>query len=1188
MASGSQNMTTYLAKGLQKVLTTSATNTDNLLYINTADTNITADILGTSNSIAFTRMNTTGAYTTGHIVWLNAANIGTPFQLVIHDSSDLYFYKRYKSSGTWSAWTKMKAGTADTWTTARTLTVGGTGKSVDGSENVSWSMDDIMGTSTNAYFYRGDKTWSQTLNAMLTVNGIAVPEAATSNWVYGIKWYNSNHTLTYFPHIAHHSTGGTGSKGSISIIPFATNTTPWGGTEGLFITSDALKFNNVEVVRNSGSWDISVTGNAATANKWKTKRTLTIGGTGKDVDGSGNVSWTKAEILGSSDTTKFYRGDQSWSNTLTGNLTLTNGGIFRIDHTGQGAKTKGTAYSAFYITFKNSTNDKAYVVTPIRYVGTDGTDQYNTCVILGSDNGTTWIGAGESSNYLPGKIAYNDENLYLSADGSVKIYTSCANDGSSYSGPVTISGTTITGNLTGNVTGNCSGSSGSCTGNAATATEGKYLMNRGGNTVTIADSSWAIQITPSGHTNRATVFSQNWKQSGLTYTPSGGSATAVSDTADFKLWLSSSNTSNALQLNMQLDGRLYALGGFQGTLTGNCSGSAGSLSGGLVTNTVTSHGNLAVTTAKGSYYGINFGHNASGMSIMSINASHQGLYNQTNGQWILYYNAASNSKSIVLGNSTVNVTGGISLNLNTKVTGTLTVTSTITGNLTGNVTGNCSGSSGSCTGNAATATTADQIKGSYTSNGGQQNPNYFGTNKVGFLMMNTKVNNNTHYKDWIIMDCYSGNDVGGGVAFGVNRQALGAYIMRSAAARTSWAESAELIGTHNYTSYTVKKDGTGASGSWGISVTGSSASCTGNAVTCSRPAGFTSNGTGAAWGNTTGTSIAWWDVGNCAIDFRRDNPSTGKLSVKVDGRFYGNEGTYPTMLMNYTNNYWGMGDPDAGSGVWIRTTTAGIIPYQSGGAGSGHCGLGTSTWYFSYVYADNFYGKLNGSCTGSSSSCTGNAATASACYGPVYLNGMGTNTIYNGGTDGASGVGGALNNLVFSSWFGVSFTTSCASQTYTGKNAFSINCRNGYAYCGRMYNAVWNDYAEYRECDLLPPGTCVQENDNGHLTVSDKRLLAGVSIISDTYGFAEGETETAQTPIAVSGRVLAYTYLPREMYHAGMAVCSAPGGTVDIMTREEIRDYPDAIVGIVSEIPNYEVWGTGEVEVNGRIWIKVR
>jgi hypothetical protein len=103
----------------------------------------------------------------------------------------------------------------------------------------------------------------------------------------------------------------------------------------------------------------------------------------------------------------------------------------------------------------------------------------------------------------------------------------------------------------------------------------------------------------------------------------------------------------------------------------------------------------------------------------------------------------------------------------------------------------------SLSGTAFSVSYAPKVLGSYTSNGGQQNPNYFGTNRVRFLMMNTTVNSNSQYKDWIIMDCYSGNDVGGGVAIGVNRQSLGAYIMRSAAARTSWAESAELLGTHN-------------------------------------------------------------------------------------------------------------------------------------------------------------------------------------------------------------------------------------------------------------------------------------------------------------------------------------------------------------------------------------------------------
>jgi hypothetical protein len=42
------------------------------------------------------------------------------------------------------------------------------------------------------------------------------------------------------------------------------------------------------------------------------------------------------------------------------------------------------------------------------------------------------------------------------------------------------------------------------------------------------------------------------------------------------------------------------------------------------------------------------------------------------------------------------------------------------------------------------------------------------------------------------------------------------------------------------------------------------------------------------------------------------------------------------------------------------------------------------------------------------------------------------------------------------------------------------------------------------------------------------------------------------------------------------------------MTREEIKEYPDRIIGHVSEIPNYEYWGTGNVKVDNRIWIKIK
>ena len=143
-------------------------------------------------------------------------------------------------------------------------------------------------------------------------------------------------------------------------------------------------------------------------------------------------------------------------------------------------------------------------------------------------------------------------------------------------------------------------------------------------------------------------------------------------------------------------------------------------------------------------------------------------------------------------------------------------------------------------------------------------------------------------------------------------------------------------------------------------------------------------------------------------------------------------------------------------------------------------------------------------------------------------------------------------------------------------------------------SAVWNDYAEYRESDCQEFGRVLMEKGDDSLTVTNERLSHFAGISSDTWGFSQGETEKAKIPIAVAGRVLAYPYQDRNNYKPGDCVCAAPNGTVDIMTREEVIQWPDRIVGTVSCVPEYEEWGGGEladrdpVKVNGRIWIKVK
>lgn len=205
------------------------------------------------------------------------------------------------------------------------------------------------------------------------------------------------------------------------------------------------------------------------------------------------------------------------------------------------------------------------------------------------------------------------------------------------------------------------------------------------------------------------------------------------------------------------------------------------------------------------------------------------------------------------------------------------------------------------------------------------------------------------------------------------------------------------------------------------------------------------------------------------------------------------------------------------------------------------------------------------------------------------------NTTYSNATGSAAGLLSAGTQTIG----GVKTFSDTTASSSTSTGAVKISGGLGvakYIYGSRVYNAVWNDYAECREAEVVAGGWCVREDKDGIMKVSTGRLQAGCRLTSDTFGACMGETDKAKTPIAVAGRVLAYPSKRHKMkkWKIGKAVCSSYCGTVDVMNRLECILFPDRIIGYVSEIPDYEVWDAGtkenphQVFVDGRVWVYVR
>ena len=321
----------------------------------------------------------------------------------------------------------------------------------------------------------------------------------------------------------------------------------------------------------------------------------------------------------------------------------------------------------------------------------------------------------------------------------------------------TVTSDAFAGPLTGNVTGDVSGSSGSCTGNAATVTNGVYTSNN--LSVMAATTSAQLAGVISDETGSgALVFATSptlvtpalGTPSALVATNASGTAaslTAGTATVATTVTITdneSTNEDNAIifaaggdvdggNLGLESDGTLtynpstgtVTSTVFAGALTGNASGSSGSCTGNAatVTNGVYTSNNLSVmaATTSSQLAGVISDETGSGALVFATSPT---LVTPALGtpSALVATNASGTAASLTAGlvtvtdstadtafpvtfhdesNALLDDTGAFTYNPNSS-----TVTATT---FVGALTGNASGSSGSCTGNAATATEATSI-----------------------------------------------------------------------------------------------------------------------------------------------------------------------------------------------------------------------------------------------------------------------------------------------------------------------------------------------------------------------------------------------------------------------------------------------------------------------------------------------
>jgi hypothetical protein len=266
-------------------------------------------------------------------------------------------------------------------------------------------------------------------------------------------------------------------------------------------------------------------------------------------------------------------------------------------------------------------------------------------------------------------------------------------------------------------------------------------------------------------------------------------------------------------------------------------------------------------------------------NIVGVNGIYFKDASDSDGEYINFYRDATHVDSLYALN------GELRFKPN-RVLGAITTASNIvlhTGNYTSYVpTKTGTGATGtwaiSITGTAELSKATNLINGSYTGSGGKQPPSYIPSGKIRFNMMNTVVGTDSNYKDFILMDSYTGNDVPYVTAIGVRKTSTPeAYIMSGAKGNTTeanWVKTT-LLSALNYNNYAPSKTGLGASGTWNINVSGSAASVAW--VNVSNKPNFAAVATSGSYNDLTNKPT----ITNITVDSALSTTSTNPLQNKI-------------------------------------------------------------------------------------------------------------------------------------------------------------------------------------------------------------------------------------------------------------------------------------------------------------------